>query len=449
MRTYFLWTIGCQMNYADSWRLEQALRRLGYQEAPRAEQADLVVLNTCVVRQHAEDRCVGRLTSLKGWKRRRTNALLAVMGCFVGDAEELYAAYPYVDLFLKPSDYMGLIHYLCDRDLLPPDDAVALPANEEVVPVSMHVPISYGCDHRCTYCIVRLRRGQERSRPPDETADEIRTLVGRGVREVTLLGQNVDSYGRDLPPVPDAGHPPGLADLLHIVHRIEGLYRIRFLTSHPADLSDAAIEAVATLPRVCPHFELPVQAGDDRVLRRMGRGYTVARYRELIARIRERIPDCSIATDVIVGFPGETEAQYEATYRLLEDLRFDAVHVAAYSVRPGTPAADLPDDVPDDEKERRRRAIDDLQSRIVGQINAQLLGKTVEVLVERLKKGRWEGRTATNKLVYFSDEGRDWRGKLAQVTITWAGPWSMIGEAVTPRSDRSSSPPPAQRSGGQ
>ena len=431
MERYYIWTIGCQMNFADSWRLGEELRRLGFREAARARDADLVILNTCVVRQHAEDKCVGRLTSLQGWKRRHSGAMLAVVGCFVGNMEALHEAYPYVDLFLRPSDYMGLVHHICDRDLLPHSSTTDAPApGDEPVPVSMHVPISYGCDHHCTYCIVRLRRGKERSRPVDEVVDEVRALAAQSVREVTLLGQNVDSYGHDLPPLPGAERPPTLADLLHAVHGVEGLYRIRFLTSHPADLRPDAIEAVASLPRVCPHFELPIQAGDDAVLRRMGRGYTVDAYRDLIARIRTRVPGCSIATDVIVGFPGETEAQYQATYRLLEELRFDAVHVAAYSERPGTPAAQLTDDVPTEEKHRRRQAIDDLQARIVGEINAPFLGSCVEVLVEGKRKDRWQGRTSTNKLVYFGDEGHDWRGERAQVRITWTGPWSMVGDAV-------------------
>jgi tRNA-2-methylthio-N6-dimethylallyladenosine synthase len=430
MKTFYIWTIGCQMNFADSWRLGTELERLGYRRAPRAEKADLVVLNTCVVRQHAEDKCVGRLTSLQGWKRRHPDTLLVVVGCFVGDVEHLHQSYPYVDLFLRPSDYMGLVHHLCDHDLVPHDEERAPLTDEIDVSVSMHVPISYGCDHHCTYCIVRLRRGKERSRPIDEIVDGIRTLVGQGVREVTLLGQNVDSYGHDLPPLRCTNHRPSLAHLLHAVHEIEGLARIRFLTSHPADLRPEAIEAVASLPRVCPHFELPIQAGDDAVLKRMARGYTVGAYRDLIAHIRERIPDCSIATDVIVGFPGETETQHEGTYLLLEELRFDAVHVAAYSERPGTPAAQLEDDVPLEEKQRRRQAIDDLQARIVGEINARFLGQEVEVLVEGRRKKRWEGRTTTNKLVYFGDEGHDWRGELVAVRVTWSGPWSMIGEAV-------------------
>jgi tRNA-2-methylthio-N6-dimethylallyladenosine synthase len=430
MRTFYIWTVGCQMNFADSWRLGEELKRLGYLEVARAEKADLVVLNTCVVRQHAEDKCVGRLTSLKGWKRRHAGSLLVVVGCYVGDVESLHQAYPYVDLFLHPSDYMGLVHYLCDRDLVPHGGEPVLSADDARIPVSMHIPISYGCDHHCTYCIVRLRRGREQSRPIAEIIDEVGTLVERGVREVTLLGQNVDSYGRDLDRCPSIGRPPRLADLLRAAHEIEGLARIRFLTSHPADLRSEAIEAVAELPRVCPHFELPVQSGDDTVLRRMARGYTAAAYRDLIAHIRKRIPGCSVATDVIVGFPGETEEQFDETYRLLEELRLDAVHVAAYSERPGTPAARLDDDVPLEEKYRRRQAIDDLQGRLVGEINAQSMGEIAKVLVERKRKTRWEGRTTTNKLVYFEEDGRDWRGELASVRITWAGPWSMIGEVV-------------------
>ena len=441
LQTYAIWTIGCQMNFADSWRLEQELLRLGLRDASRLEKADLVVLNTCVVRQHAEDKCAGRLTSLQGWKRRHPGALLAVMGCLVGNETALRRAYPYVDLFFKPSDYMGLIHHLCDQDLLPAVTSLAATLeSDRKAPVSMHVPISYGCDHHCTYCIVRLRRGRERSRPVGEVVDEIRALAACGVREVTLLGQNVDSYGHDLPSLPGDGRPPDLADLLRAVHEVEGLLRIRFLTSHPADLHPRAIEAVAELPRVCPHFELPVQAGDDEVLKRMARGYTVDQYRDLVARVRARVPGCSLATDVIVGFPGETAAQYEATVRLLEELRFDAVHIAAYSQRPGTPAARLPDDVPQEEKECRRKAIDDLQQRVVGEINAPFMGQCVEVLVEGKRKGRWQGRTPTNKLVFFAD-GRDWRGRLARVRITWTGPWSMIGEV---EDDVSSSSCPEQ-----
>jgi tRNA-2-methylthio-N6-dimethylallyladenosine synthase len=252
-------------------------------------------------------------------------------------------------------------------------------------------------------------------------ADEVHRLVERGAREVTLLGQNVDAYGHDLPGQPD------LADLLHVVHEVDDLWRIRFLTSHPSDMSERIIDAVAELDRVCEHMELPVQSGHDVTLKRMARGYTVGEYRRLLTRIRERVPGASVATDVIVGFPGETEEHFRATYDLLAEERFDVVHVAAYSARAGTPAARLQDDVPSLEKERRHRTLEVFQQQIASEINNRLLKSITEVLVEQKHKRKWKGRTRSNKLVFFEDSS-EWRGKLAQVNITWAGPWSMQGE---------------------
>ncbi|MBC7265104.1 MAG: tRNA (N6-isopentenyl adenosine(37)-C2)-methylthiotransferase MiaB [Chloroflexi bacterium] len=419
---YHLWTIGCQMNDADSARAAEALQSLGLAPTTRAEDADLIILNTCVVRQSAEDKVIGRLDSLKSLKKRADPPFIVVMGCLVGDIPALRRRFPHVNEFLRPSDVEGLVRFVQERECVVPGTR---PVSAGPAPVAAYVPIMYGCDHHCTYCIVRLRRGAGRSRPIAEIRDEIALLAARGTREVTLLGQNVDAYGRDLPDRPD------LADLLYAICGIEGLWRVRFLTSHPAEMSERLIEAVAELPLVCEHFELPVQAGDDEVLRRMGRGYTAAQYRDLVGRIRQCIPGASIATDVIVGFPGESEAQFQRTYDLVEALRFDVVHIAAYSVRPGTPAAKLADDVPPEEKERRRRAIEELQTRIAGEINARLLGQEVEVLVEDRARGRWRGRTRTNKLVFFEDEG-DWRGKLVPVHITWTGPWALIGRVRLP-----------------
>ncbi len=423
MNRYHIWTIGCQMNDADSRRAAEELQRLGYFPTPSAEEANVVLLNTCVVRQKAEDKVYGRLSSLKPLKERRPEVTLAVMGCLVAPEtrRDLERRFPYVDLWLPPSGVKGLVEFLEGE------------AGEPVpftYPVSAYVPVVTGCDQYCTYCIVRLRRGRERSSAREEILEEVRCLVERGVREVTLVGQIVDSYGHDLP------GQPTLADLLEEVHQVEGLWRIRFLTSHPKFMSDRLVEAVASLPKVCEHIELPVQAGDDRVLKRMGRRYTVSQYQRLLAKIRGRIPDVSLATDVIVGFLGETEEQFRRTYRLLEEERFDVVHVAAYSPRPGTPAARLPDDVPSEEKERRRRALEELQANIAEEINQALLGETLEILVEERRKGKWKGRTRTNKLVFFPDDN-DWRGKLAPVQITWAGPWSMQGSlnAPTPPGD--------------
>jgi tRNA-2-methylthio-N6-dimethylallyladenosine synthase len=427
MKRYYLWTIGCQMNDADSWRIAEELQNLGYAATHRPEEADVIALNTCVVRQSAEDKVYGRLSSLKPIKQRRPEAILALMGCAVEeDTSSLQQRFPYVDLFVKPSDTESLIDFIASHDGTADHQH---PAPSFQLPVSCYVPVMYGCDHLCTYCIVRLRRGRQRSKRPVEIVDETQCLVERGAREVALLGQNVDAYGHDLP------DQPSLASLLEAVHEIDGLWRIRFLTSHPADMADELIEAVADLPKVCEHIEIPVQSGDDKILKRMLRRYTIAEHRELIAKIRKRIPNVALATDVIVGFPGETEKQFINTYDLLREIRFDVVHVAAYSPRPGTAASRLPDDVPPQEKERRRKAVEELQRQIAGEINAPLLGQTVKVLVEERQKGKWRGRTRTNKLVFFEDEG-DWRGKLAKVQITWTGPWSMQGSPM-----RASSPP--------
>lgn len=419
MKRYYLWTIGCQMNDADAARIAQALSAMGFRPTAQPEEADLVLLITCVVRQSAEDKVVGRLSSLKFLKRRRPHTLIAVMGCFVDDEQALSARFPYVDAFFKPSDIDGLLQFVAQSLPVAPSHSPYPIAQ----PVCVYVPISYGCDHHCTYCIVRLRRGKQRSRPLSEIVAEVCNLVQQGVREVTLLGQNVDAYGRDLPDRPD------LADVLVALNDIEGLWRIRFLTSHPGDMSLKLIETVATSSKICPHFELPVQSGADDILRRMGRNYTVAQYCALVNTIRERIPGCSIATDVIVGFPGETEEQFRATYDLVASMRFDVVHIAKYSPRPGTPAARLPDDVSPEEKERRRALLEKLQTQIATEINAALLGQRVEVLVEDSYKSRWKGRTPTNKLVFFED-ARNLCGTLVTVEVTHTGPWSLLGKIV-------------------
>jgi tRNA-2-methylthio-N6-dimethylallyladenosine synthase len=407
------------MNQADSWRAGEGLDALGWQSTPDPDEADLVLLNTCVVRQRAEDKVYGRLSSLRPLKRQNPQAAIVVMGCLVGeDTVALEQTFPFVDLFLRPSDVEGLIGFASERwGTHSPSEAAAT----QTVPVCCYVPVMEGCDNHCTYCIVRLRRGRERSRRMEMIVEEVRRLVERGAREVTLLGQNVDAYGHDLP-----GHPD-LADLLCVIHEVDDLWRIRFLTSHPSDMSERIIDAVAELDRVCAHVELPVQSGHDLTLKRMARGYTVGEYRRLLDRIRERVPGASVATDVIVGFPGETEEHFRATYDLLAEERFDVVHVAAYSPRPGTPAARLHDDVPSLEKELRRRLVEELQQQIASEINSRLLKSTAEVLVEEKHRGKWKGRTRTNKLVFFED-GSEWRCKLAQVDITWAGPWSMQGK---------------------
>jgi len=410
------------MNRADAYRLSEELGKRGYRPTSQPEAADLVVLNTCVVRQSAEDKVVGRLSSLSSLKQHHEPKLLCVMGCFVDDIPALEAHYPYVDAFFKPSDIAGLVQFVVHWEAEQGECAAPgqLPTPPQIAEL---VPISYGCDHHCTYCIVTLRRGKQRSRPVAEVVAEVQRLVERGAREITLLGQNVDAYGSDLP-----DHPT-LADILRAIHDIEGLWRIRFLTSHPKDMTLEIIEAATTLPKVCECWELPVQSGDDTILRRMARGYTIEHFRALVHRIRECIPRSAINTDIIVGFPGETEEQFEHTLHLVEEMRFDTVHVAAYSVRPGTAASAWEDDVSPEGKERRRALVESAQTRIAAEINAAHLGQEVEVLVDGKQKGRWRGRTRTNKLVFF-ESSEDWLGRLAQVRVTWTGPWSMLGEVT-------------------
>ena len=304
------------------------------------------------------------------------------------------------------------------------DEELKLPVAEQGKTISVHVPIVYGCSHACTFCIIPYKRGVERSRPVGDIVAEVRSLAKQGVKEITLLGQIVDRYGKDIP------DGPNLAALLRIIHDVEGIERIRFLTSHPNYFADDLIEAIADLPRVMPHIELPIQAGDDGVLENMKRGYTQGQFRDLVAKIRNRIPDCSIATDIIVGFPGETEEQFMETYRVLSDLKLDVAHLARYSVREGTVATRrMEDNVSDEEKMRRFRMLEDLQEQIVGEINQKYLGETVEVLFEEKVKNRWRGRTPTNKLV-FVESDEDLHGKLLPVTVTWTGPWSMQASLV-------------------
>jgi len=431
------------MNIADSQRVASELEKLGYHAVRDAESADVIVLNTCVVRQSAEDKAVGRLTALKPLKESRPDLVLGLMGCMVGvrDPAPLKKLFPFVDVFMPPSDPARLVEFLRahadGRDELAretetrfaiQDGNLVLPAHERDNLVAAHVPIVYGCNHVCTFCVIPYRRGAERSRCVGDIASEIRALVYQGVKEVTLLGQIVDRYGYDEP------DGPRLPDLLRAIHGIDGLSRIRFLTSHPSYMTDELLDTVAELSKVCEHIEVPVQAGNDEVLKRMKRGYTVDDYRALIARIRERVPNVGIATDIIVGMPGETEAQFLGTYDLLKELELDVAHIATFSPRPNTVAAKWEDNVPAEEKERRRQAIDDLMAEIGDKINARFLGQTVEVLVEKKdeNKNRWKGRTRNNKLVFFADETQDWKGKLAHVKIERTSPWSMVGETIRP-----------------
>lgn len=459
---FHIWTIGCQMNTADSHHVADALTGIGYTATPQLQEADVVVVNTCVVRQSAENKATGKLGALKHWKRQKPGRTLALMGCMVGvnPSPALTRRFPHVDVFMPPSESVPLVNHLQQDHLVPEaldleqgvtrhrhgiqDEVVPQAAESGLTPqgVSAFVPVVYGCSHACTFCIIPFRRGVERSRPLPEIQDEVVKRVAQGAREITLLGQIVDRYGYDwLGPL---GHSetvpvhegqactgvPDLADLLYAIHDIPDLWRIRFLTSHPLYMSDRILHAVRDLPKVCEHIEVPVQAGNDEVLARMRRGYTSREYRELIAHIRDEIPECSINTDIIVGFSGETNAQFEDTYTLLQDLKLDKAHLARYSPRPGTVSARrMEDDVPDGTKRVRHQRLEALMHDICLERNQQLRGGVQEILIEKRHKGKWMGRNRQNKLVFVEAE-QDLTGRMIMAQINWAGPWSMQGRLV-------------------
>ncbi len=448
-KKYHFWITGCQMNYADARRVATGLEKLGYQSTPQVDDADVIVLQTCTVRQQSEAKAYGRLHNLRPLKEQKPDATIAVMGCVVGvrGNEPLEKTFPYVDVFMEPAtDGMPLLNHLQQDDDLAleleqtaqrhawQDGEVILPAEQQNRLVSAPVSIVYGCSHACSFCIIPQKRGIERSRPIGEIASEVRSLVAQGVKEVVLLGQIVDRYGYDVPDGPD------LADLLRVIDGLEGLERIRFLTSHPNYMTDRILQAVTDLPKVMPQIEVPIQAGDDDVLKNMKRGYTAEEYRQLVYRIRRIVPDAAIHCDIIVGFPGETEEQFQKTYDILEELELDKIHLARYSPREGTVSARrMPDDVADAEKRRRFHLIEGLQKEVSTKKMKQWLGETVEVLVESKQKGKWRSRTPQNKLVFF-DDPRDLLGQIVKVQINHTGPWSMSGEAI----DRPDTPPHTQ-----
>ncbi|MBI2869695.1 MAG: MiaB/RimO family radical SAM methylthiotransferase [Chloroflexi bacterium] len=413
MPKYDIWTTGCQLYKAESARLSACLDSSGYRAAAAVNEADLIILNSCVVRQSAEDRVVNKLLDLKALKKLYPEKLLAVTGCLVKpEANGLKDRFGHVDHFFRPGDMPS---WLPGRE----DGAIIFP---DKPPVSVFVPIMQGCNNFCSYCIVPYRRGQEKSRPVAEVVCEVGAMVDRGVREVTLLGQNVDSYGRDTPGGPE------LADLLTELNGLPGLARLRFLTNHPKDMSPRLVRAVASLDKVCEEIGLPVQSGSDEILRLMRRGYTAARYRALVQDIRNQVPQVSLSTDVIVGFPSESGGQFQETLDLLSEIKFDTVHVAVYSPREGTLAArELNDDVAPADKKARLAVIEKRQEEIASEINARFLGRTVEVLVERKTRGKWSGRTRGGKIVFSTDKAER-TGKLTRVRITRTGAWSMQGE---------------------
>jgi tRNA-2-methylthio-N6-dimethylallyladenosine synthase len=403
------------MNKAESERLGSLFEQLGYQPAASAEDADLIVLNSCVIRQSAENKVVSKIGALKSLKKNNPDVKIALTGCLVDShIDKLQKRFPIVDYFFSAGE-------------MPPWIDESLTAN--IIPlkpsVSTFINIIQGCNNFCSYCIVPYRRGREKSRPVEEIVCEAKLLVSRGAKEIILVGQNVDSYGHDLPDKPD------LAALLNEINKIDGLERLRFLTNHPKDMSDRLIDALANLDKVCEEINLPVQAGDDGILKTMRRGYTAAHFRGLVERIRAKVPDIAISTDLIVGFPGETEAQFQASVNILEELRFDNTHIASYSPRTGTIASrEYIDDVPPEVKKERVAIVEKLQGEIAAEKNASLLGTDVEVLVEGKKQGKWHGRSRNGKLVFFNDNN-NLLGRVVKVKIEKTSPWSLQGVLST------------------
>jgi tRNA-2-methylthio-N6-dimethylallyladenosine synthase len=459
--SFHVWTLGCQMNRSDSEEMAGALLAAGCAEAPSLEAAELIVINTCSIREQAEQKVIGRMGHLARLKAANPHVRVVMTGCSVreNNRHTLQRRYPAVDVFLRPDEEPELTARLGLATPTAPGRMATGPRRES--PTHAWLPIIYGCDKTCTYCIVPFSRGPERSRAFDEVLDEARSLAAAGYREVTLLGQNVNSYGHDLPPerrfadvhrqreIGRRIELDGRPDIAALLRAIDGLRtadgvpaiaRLRFVTSHPWDLGDRLIAAMAECPSVCEHLHLPVQSGDDAVLRRMGRQYSIDSYVRLVERLRAAVPGLALTTDVIVGFCGETGAQFENTLALLRELRYDQVFAAAFSVRPGTPAARLADDVPRAEKKRRLQALLELQEEIGLERNRAWIGRTTEVLVDQLRSssshdhagagpGRVAGRNRENKLVHLPG-GPDLLGRLVNVQVEHAGPYALVGRLV-------------------
>ena len=428
-------TYGCQMNQSDAERMAGELASIGYARTDDMAAADLILINTCCVRESAEDRVYGKIGEIKHVKERNPRLIFGITGCMAqkeGDA--LIARAPHIDFVLGTSKVHELKNvvreiekergHIVDTNLteteLPDGGPVAREGK-----LSAWIPIMYGCNNFCTYCIVPYVRGRERSRQPEDIVREVEEAVASGYKEVTLLGQNVNSYGKD-------HKRADFADLLKMVDEVDGIERVRFMTSHPKDLSDKLIATIANGTHICEHIHLPVQYGSDKILSAMHRVYTVDSYRALVARIRKAIPNVALTTDLIVGFPGETDEDFAQMLAFLKEIRYDSAYTFIYSKRSGTPAATMDGQVPDEVKHERLEKLMAVQNEISKEINDRLLGTTQEVMVEGPSKNdttMWSGRTRTNKLVLFP-HGAEQPGDFVHVKITHPQTWVLKGERV-------------------
>lgn len=439
---FMIFTWGCQMNEDDSSQMANLLEQMGYRCTDDESDADIIMLNTCSVRAKPEQKVRSKLGELRSLKERKSGLIIGVCGCMAQrEGNALRKSAPYIDIIMGTAGITELpslvnqakqgTRRITSVDMPDRDSDIGASKVSRVVTgtaLKVFVPVMYGCDNFCAYCVVPYARGPERSRLPDDIIDEITRLVSSGCREVTLVGQNVNSYGQTL------ASPVDFSSLLEMVDAIPGLERIRFTTSHPKDLSDRLIEAVGSLPKVCEHMHLPLQAGDDDVLHRMGRRYTVEHYRSLVRRLRERVPGITVTTDIMVGFPGESDEHFRNTLAAVRDIRYDGAFMFAFNARPGTAAARMGDHVDAKTKNSRLRELIAIQNEITYENNLQNEGAVYEVLVEGPSEkdhSRMTGYTRTNKTANFPCT-EDAICRLVHVRAAKAHPWGFSGELVAP-----------------
>jgi tRNA-2-methylthio-N6-dimethylallyladenosine synthase len=443
-RRYHITTFGCQMNKADSERMAGILEEMGFAWSEDPNYADLILYNTCTIRDNAEQKVYSYLGRQAKRKQSTPDLTLIVAGCVAQqEGEQLLRRVPELDLVMGPQHanrLQDLLEQVFNGNQVVATEPIQIveditkPRRDSTV--TAWVNVIYGCNERCSYCVVPNVRGVEQSRTPEAIRAEMEALGQQGFKEITLLGQNIDAYGRDLPGVTESGrHLHTLTDLLYFVHDVEGIERIRFATSHPRYFTDRLIRACKELPKVCEHFHIPFQSGDNDILKAMKRGYTHERYRQIIAKIRDLMPDASISADAIVGFPGETEAQFENTLKLVEDIEFDQLNTAAYSPRPGTPAATWDNQLDETTKSDRLQRLNHLVS-LKAAIRSQRYGDRIEeVLVEDQNPkdpSQVMGRTRGNRLTFFAGDIAQLKGQLVSVKIKEVRPFSLTGEQVAP-----------------
>lgn len=441
-RQYHITTFGCQMNKADSERMAGILDAMGFQWSADPNQADIVIYNTCTIRDNAEQKVYSYLGRQAKRKHEQPDLTLVVAGCVAQqEGEKLLRRVPELDLVMGPQHanrLQDLLTQVFDGNQVVATEPVHI--FEDITKprrdsdISAWVNVIYGCNERCTYCVVPNVRGVEQSRTPEAIRAEMEELGRQGYKEVTLLGQNIDAYGRDLPgSTPSGRHKHTLTDLLYFVHDVPGIERVRFATSHPRYFTQRLIRACAELPKVCEHFHIPFQSGDNEILKAMARGYTHQKYRRIIEQIREFVPDASISADAIVGFPGETEEQFENTLKLVEEIGFDQLNTAAYSPRPGTPAALWDNQLSEEVKSDRLQRLNHLVATKAAERSQRYAGRVEEVLVEGQNPkdpSQVMGRTRTNRLTFFPGKIEELKGQLVPVKITEVRAFSLTGERV-------------------